>query len=304
MVAVERLRTRPDAEGMEAPGLGDEHLLHRVVVAAAAGEAGRVPGVVDLHLLHRQPDDAELGEVVGAGHRRAVREEDAAADEAIGVQAAAAELPAAADPEAALDPMRLADRRQPARREQVHVGIELARHRLLDACRVVAAVGADHRHPRRRRVVVGEDLHQLALLQDVHLGTAPLAGKGDAEDAGAPHRLDQVGRQAPVARDVVGGRFDRGAERAGVGEDGFTVEDGRGVGRHAYLRERLARRRQQPAASSRARRAPAPMTSTPRSRAASASARSEVATTKRWSRRSSSSSRIRSSAASRPVRLG
>ena len=224
---------------MEAVGLADERLPDRVVVAATAGEARGVPGVVDLHLLGGKPDDAELGLVVGAGHWRAVREEDAAADETIGVQAAAAELPATADPEAAVDPMGLADRRQPPRREQVHVGIELACHRLLDARCVVAAVGADHRHPRRRRIVVGEELHQLALLQNVHLWSAPGAWKRNAEDACAPHRFDQVGRQAPVASDVVGGRFDRRTQRAGAREDGFAIDDGRRAGRHESLRVRL-----------------------------------------------------------------
>src|SRR5262249_40982159 len=106
--------------------------------------------------------------------------------------------------------------------------------------RVVAAVGADHRHPRSRRVVVTERLRQLTLPEHVHLRAAPAAWKGNAEDACAPHRFDQVGRQASIASDVVGGCFDRRAQHAGVGEDGFTVDDGRGVGRHGCLRERRA----------------------------------------------------------------
>jgi hypothetical protein len=233
VVAVEGLGPVPGVERMEGVPLRDEDVLDRVVVAAAPGEAERVPDVVDADGVLREPDRAELGERAAGGDRRAVLEEDAAADHAVGVQAAAPELPASGHAVAARDAMRLADRRQPPRGQEVQVRVELARHRWRDAHRVVAAVRADHRHPRRRRVVVAEDLHQLALAEDVHLGPAPIARERDPEDAGMPHGLDQRVGKAPRARDLVGGRFDDGPEGAGVREDRGGVEDGGGRGGHA-----------------------------------------------------------------------
>jgi hypothetical protein len=48
-----------------------------------------------------------------------VLQQDAPADQEVGMQATAAELPPAADREATVDAMRLADRRQPTRGQQV-----------------------------------------------------------------------------------------------------------------------------------------------------------------------------------------
>ena len=98
------------------------------------------------------------------------------------------------------------------------------RHRLLDARRVVAAVGADHRHPCRRGVVVAEDLHELALLQDVHLRSAPGCVERRCGKFPPAASTDQIVRQSAVASDGVGGRLDRRAQGAGVGDDGITVE--------------------------------------------------------------------------------
>jgi len=65
------------------------------------------------------------------------------------------------------------------------------------------------------------NLHTFSLAA-AFLSNKPM--KGDAKDPGAPHRLDEFLRQTALARDVVAGGLDRGAEGARVREDRRTVE--------------------------------------------------------------------------------
>ena len=110
------------------------------------------------------------------------------------------ELPPAGDAVPAVDPHRLADRVDLTGGEQVHARVQLVRDGVVDAAGVVPAVGADHRDPRGRRVVVRERLDHLHLVEDRHLGSAPRRRERDAEHARVPQRLDDADRGGSAAR--------------------------------------------------------------------------------------------------------
>ena len=186
----------PDGIG-EGEGVlvGDVEVLAGVVVAAAAGESGGVPGVEDLEAVRWCGDHACRGQPVGVGFEFVgAVEDEASADDHVGVGASAAEAPAPIDDVSTVDPSGVAGGRHPACGDHVEVGPERPSGSVVEERGEVAGVAADHDAPRDGWVGVGESLEEAELVGHAHLGAAPLVWHGDPERARRLQRCDEVQR--------------------------------------------------------------------------------------------------------------